>query len=238
VTGQAASLALLLERVVDGAATRPDPAATAAVLEEAERFAAARLAPLATIPDREGAWLEGGRVRLPAAHAEVWRDFAGAGWAGLAAPEEAGGAALPLAVASAVQEVFDAAHPAFGMLAINARCAMRLLQRHADPETRGLAGAAGGRTLGTAARRAGAGHRRGAGRCADAREGGGRGALPPPARHRLCRRAAAGRAGPLAPRYAALAGLHAAEAEARAGLLAERCRRNDLDTAFAAVFTD
>lgn len=124
---QAAALTLLLDRVVDGAEARPDAETTAAVLEEAERFARDRLAPLAAVCDREGCRLEGGRVRTATGHAATWRAFAEGGWAGLASPEDSGGAGLPLAVASAAQEIFDAAHPAFGMLAINARCASRLL---------------------------------------------------------------------------------------------------------------
>jgi hypothetical protein len=47
---------------------------------------------------------------------------------------------------------------------------------------------------------------------------------------------AAKRAGPLAPRYAALAKFHGAEARSRAAQLSERCRRDGLDTAFDAAF--
>jgi hypothetical protein len=50
-------------------------------------------------------------------------------------------------------------------------------------------------------------------------------------------RRAAERAGPLAKRYAALAAFHGNEARRRAALLADRCRHDDLDTAFDAVFT-
>ncbi|TPG47228.1 acyl-CoA dehydrogenase [Roseomonas nepalensis] len=131
-----ATLALLLAAVIDGAEARPDAEATAAILEGAARFAAERLAPLAPVSDREGCALAGGRVRTAPGHAEAWRDFAAEGWAGLTAPAEAGGSALPLALASAVQELTDAAHPAFGMLAINARCAIRLLERHGPEAVR------------------------------------------------------------------------------------------------------
>ena len=136
MTDAAATLALLLERVIDGAAARPDAETTAAILEEARRFAEARLAPLAGVADREGCRLEAGRVRTAPGHAAAWAEFAGAGWAGLTAAEEAGGQGLPLALATAVQEVFDAANPGFGMLALNARCAIRLLERHGEPGMR------------------------------------------------------------------------------------------------------
>ena len=75
-------------------------------------------------------------VRTAPGHAAAWAEFAGAGWAGLTAAEDAGGQGLPLALATAVQEVFDAANPGFGMLALNARCAIRLLERHGDPGMR------------------------------------------------------------------------------------------------------
>lgn len=132
----AATLALLLERVVDGAEARADADTMGAILGEAARFAGKHLAPLAAVADGEGCRVEAGRVRTAAGHAEAWRAYAEAGWAGLTAPEAAGGQGLPMALAAAAQELFDAADPAFGMLAINARCATRLLERHGDAETR------------------------------------------------------------------------------------------------------
>jgi alkylation response protein AidB-like acyl-CoA dehydrogenase len=132
----AGTLALLLGHVVDGAADRPDPEVTGAILEEASRFAARHLARLAPVTDREGCRLEHGRVRTAPGHDAAWRAYAESGWAGLTAPEAAGGQALPMAVAAAVQEIMDAENPAFGMLAINARCATRLLARHGDDATR------------------------------------------------------------------------------------------------------
>ena len=132
----AATLALLLERVVDGAEARPDADTTGAILEEAARFAGRYLAPLAAVSDAEGCRLEAGRVRTATGHAEAWRAYGQAGWAGLTAPVAGGGQGLPMALAAAAQELFDGADPAFGMLAINARCATRLLERHGDAETR------------------------------------------------------------------------------------------------------
>jgi hypothetical protein len=43
-------------------------------------------------------------------------------------------------------------------------------------------------------------------------------------------------AGPLAPRYAALAQFHGAEARSRAAQLSERCRHDNLDSAFDVAF--
>jgi alkylation response protein AidB-like acyl-CoA dehydrogenase len=130
----AGTLAWLVENALDDAA--PLDGAAEAVLREAARFAARHLAPLAAAMDRPGCTLDEGRVRTAPGHAAAWREYAGDGWAGLTAPEAAGGQALPMALAAAVQEVMDAANPAFGMLGINARCATRLLASHGDAAMR------------------------------------------------------------------------------------------------------
>jgi alkylation response protein AidB-like acyl-CoA dehydrogenase len=82
--------------------------------------------------DRAGCRLVEGRVRTAPGHAAAWQQFAAAGWAGLTLPEAVGSQGLPMAVATAVQEIMDAAEPAFGMLAINTRCAARLLAWHGE----------------------------------------------------------------------------------------------------------
>jgi alkylation response protein AidB-like acyl-CoA dehydrogenase len=126
------TLALLLDRVVDGSETRPDAETTTAILDEAQKFSRRYLAPRAEAADRHGCRLKSGRVRTPDGQIEAWHAYGEGGWAGLTAPEGAGGQALPMALATAVQELCDAADPAFGMLAINARCATRLLAQHGD----------------------------------------------------------------------------------------------------------
>jgi len=132
----AATLALLLGRVIDGADRRPDQETTAAILGEAARFAERHLAPLGAVMDNQGCRLISGRVKTAKGHRDAWREFADAGWLGLTASEEAGGQGLPFALGVAAQELFDAACPAFGMLVINARCATRLLERNGDAALR------------------------------------------------------------------------------------------------------
>jgi alkylation response protein AidB-like acyl-CoA dehydrogenase len=131
-----ATLTLLLDRVVDGRELRPDTETTAAILAEAARFSERHLAPLAARLDREGCRLEAGRVKTAAGHGAAWRAFAEAGWTGITAPEDVGGQGLPRAIATAVQELFDADNPAFGMLAINTRCAIGLLAQNGDQAMR------------------------------------------------------------------------------------------------------
>jgi alkylation response protein AidB-like acyl-CoA dehydrogenase len=133
----AATLALFLDRVIDRADGRPDHETTSATLDEAARFAERHLAPLAAVSDTQGCRMVAGRVKTADGPREAWRAFAEAGWLGLTAPEEADGQGLPFALGVAVQEMFDAAYPAFGMLPIDARCATRLLERNGDAGIRG-----------------------------------------------------------------------------------------------------
>lgn len=112
-----------------------------AILEEAARFASAELEPLNALerdaaPSIVNANGEGARVRLSPCHIAAWKTFAEGGWLGLDTPAEIGGQGLPLVLALAVQEVFDRACPAFGMLGVSARSAVRLIAAHADEATR------------------------------------------------------------------------------------------------------
>ncbi|WP_376089496.1 hypothetical protein ACE7GA_18065 [Roseomonas sp. CCTCC AB2023176] len=85
----ASTLALLLDRVVGGRASRPDTETTAAMLAQARRFATGVLAPLAPGADRMGCSLRDCGVATPPGYRDGWRAYAKAGWAGLTAPEPA-----------------------------------------------------------------------------------------------------------------------------------------------------
>lgn len=132
----AAQLATLLELVITPRPNDLDRATAAAILDEADKFSGRFLRGHAAIRDREGCQLVDGRVRTPTGQLEAWQAYCEAGWAGLTAPQAVGGQALTVTLASAVQELFDAADPAFGMLAIATRCATRLLQSHGEAELR------------------------------------------------------------------------------------------------------
>lgn len=132
----ATTLATLLDLVITPRPGELDSETTAAILDEAGKFSSRFLIEQAAVRDREGCRLINGRVKTPAGHRQAWRAYGDAGWAGFTAPEAAGGQTFSMTLASAVQEMFDAADPAFGMLAINVRCATRLLQSHGDSELR------------------------------------------------------------------------------------------------------
>jgi alkylation response protein AidB-like acyl-CoA dehydrogenase len=86
-----------------------------AVLGEAGRFASDVLAPLNTIGDRHGTPLRDGAVVTPPGWRQAYRDWAAAGWNGLAAPAQWGGQELPQAINAACIEMWNAASMAFGI---------------------------------------------------------------------------------------------------------------------------
>src|SRR6202795_3122065 len=86
-----------------------------AVLEEAGRFATDIIAPLNAIGDRFGTPFKDGLVTTPPGWKEAYRDWAAAGWNGLAAPAAWGGEGLPRAVNAACIEMWNSASMAFGI---------------------------------------------------------------------------------------------------------------------------
>jgi alkylation response protein AidB-like acyl-CoA dehydrogenase len=85
------------------------------VLGEAGRFAAQVLAPLNAAGDRYGTPFRDGEVTMPPGWKEAYRDWAAAGWNGVAAPTAWGGQGLPRAVNAACIEMWNSAAMAFGL---------------------------------------------------------------------------------------------------------------------------
>jgi len=86
-----------------------------AVLGEAGRFASEVLAPLNAPGDRFGTPFRDGEVTMPPGWKEAYRDWAAAGWNGLASPAAWGGQGLPRAVNAACIEMWNSASMAFGI---------------------------------------------------------------------------------------------------------------------------
>ena len=86
-----------------------------AVLEEAGRFAGEVIAPLNVVGDRHGTPFKDGAVTTAPGWRQAYRDWAAAGWNGLAAPTQWGGQDLPQAVNAACIEMWNSASMAFGL---------------------------------------------------------------------------------------------------------------------------
>jgi alkylation response protein AidB-like acyl-CoA dehydrogenase len=112
----------------------PDTETMQAIFAEAARFSRDVLEPRGKLADAQGARMEAGRVKLPPGQRASWVAYLAGGWSELSAPAEHGGQGLPLTVAAGAQMLFDAADVALGMLALNQRCAIRLLRAVASRE--------------------------------------------------------------------------------------------------------
>jgi alkylation response protein AidB-like acyl-CoA dehydrogenase len=86
-----------------------------AVLEEAGKFSAGVLAPINGDGDRHGAVLENGVVRTAPGWKDAYKQFAEGGWNSVPFDPDHGGQGLPWAVATAVNEMWQAANMSFGL---------------------------------------------------------------------------------------------------------------------------
>ncbi|WP_332819629.1 acyl-CoA dehydrogenase family protein [Sphingopyxis sp.] len=114
--------------------TDPSTGEIEEMLRSAEAFAQRWLVPLNAEGDRTGSRLVGGRVVTPASHKPAWRAYRDDGWLLIDADPAHGGLGLPTGVASAVQEIFDRACPAFGMMPVPIRAGSRLLAAYGSAE--------------------------------------------------------------------------------------------------------
>lgn len=85
------------------------------VLASAGKICEEVLQPLNQSGDEEGCHYENGVVRTPKGFKEAYKSFTEAGWSGLGAPTEYGGAGLPLFLTMLVSEMTQAANQSFAM---------------------------------------------------------------------------------------------------------------------------
>jgi len=105
-----------------------------AVLEEASKLARDVLAPLNDVGDRERSRLENGVVRTPAGFKEAYRKYAEGGWNALPFEPEHGGQGLPVALSTAVLEMWNSANMGFALCPLLNIGAVELLQVHGSEE--------------------------------------------------------------------------------------------------------
>ena len=108
---------------------------TAAVLEEAGKFAGDVLAPLNRIGDEHGIKLEDNKVITAPGWPDAYQRWTAAGWNAVSGSEAFGGQGLPLAINAACTEIWSASNIAFGLVpatdALRDRGARRPWQRAA-----------------------------------------------------------------------------------------------------------
>ena len=107
------------------------PDTAAAILEEAAKFATGILDPLNRVGDREGTRLAAdGKVTTPSGFKDAYRQFCELGWNGLAKNPHFGGQGMPLLVAAAVDEMWNAANMAFELAPMLTGGAIEAIERN------------------------------------------------------------------------------------------------------------
>jgi acyl-CoA dehydrogenase len=122
-----------------------------AVLQEAGRFAAEKVAPLAKVGNKVGAVLRDAVVTMPPGWRDLYRQWTEAGWNALSGPPEFGGQGLPTMLAMAAFEMWNSASVSFGLGPMLTMGAIEALHKHASEELKAkyLAKLVSGEWMGT-----------------------------------------------------------------------------------------
>lgn len=105
-----------------------------AILDEAGRFAADRLAPLNGLGDQNPAKLVDGKVVTSIGWKEAYTDWCAGGWNSLTGPQQYGGQALPVLLSAACTEIWNAACMSFALCPLLTTGAIEAIAAHASPE--------------------------------------------------------------------------------------------------------
>src|SRR3954470_4751496 len=111
---------------------------TAAVLEEAGKFAGDVLAPLNRIGDQHGIKLENDKVTTAPGWPDAYRRWSAAGWNAVSGPQAFGGQGLPLAINAACTEIWSASNIAFGLCPLLTLSAIEALEAHGSEELKNI----------------------------------------------------------------------------------------------------
>ncbi len=107
---------------------------SASVIEEAGKFATEILEPLNQVGDREGIKLTDKGVVTAPGWPDAYKRWCDGGWNAVSGPEQWGGQGLPLAVHSAVNEIWSAANMSFGLCPLLTLSAIDALEAHGSEE--------------------------------------------------------------------------------------------------------
>src|ERR1700726_2991170 len=111
---------------------------TAAVLEEAGKFASDVLAPLNRVGDEHGIKLEADQVITAPGWPDAYQRWTAAGWNAVSGAEAFGGQGLPLAVNAACTEIWSASNIAFGLCPLLTLSAIEALDAHGSDELKNI----------------------------------------------------------------------------------------------------
>src|SRR5215471_10058780 len=111
-----------------------DAEITAAVLEEAGKFATEVLAPLNKVGDEHGIKLDAGAVTTAPGWPDAYKRWTDGGWNAVSGPEAFGGQGLPLAVNAVCTEIWSASNIAFGLCPLLTLSAIEALDAHGSDE--------------------------------------------------------------------------------------------------------
>src|ERR1700741_2203906 len=107
---------------------------TAAVLEEAGKFAGDVLAPLNKVGDEHGIKLADNKVTTAPGWPDAYQRWTAAGWNAVSGSEAYGGQGLPLAINAACTEIWSASNVAFGLCPLLTLSAIEALDAHGSDE--------------------------------------------------------------------------------------------------------
>ncbi len=111
---------------------------TAAVLEEAGKFASDVLAPLNKVGDEHGITLDAGKVTTAPGWPDAYKRWTDGGWNAVSGPEAFGGQGLPLAINAACTEIWSASNVAFGLCPLLTLSAIEALDAHGSDELKNI----------------------------------------------------------------------------------------------------
>jgi acyl-CoA dehydrogenase len=111
---------------------------SAAILDEAAKFAEGVLDPLCKLGDREGARWSADGVTMPLGFREAYNQFCASGWPALRSPTQYGGQNVPTVLGTAVEELWASANLAFKLCPMLTQGAIEAIQHFGTPQQKHL----------------------------------------------------------------------------------------------------